>query len=149
MWLHYIAQSRTYSVLKTAQFVAIFCVRSCHFPLPPPRELYVHNESELLFLFFFFPLHVPCCRVESFWVILILALVVYNVTNATIFSAMSLLINNSVTKDKVGSVNGLALSATSLVRYICRPWMHCDCTYMCVVSLRCRCSNKCWGGWGP
>eukprot|EP00731_Ephydatia_muelleri_P025325 Em0017g408a len=53
---------------------------------------------------------------ELLWVILIASLVVYNVTDATIFSATSLLINNSVTKDKLGSVNGLAMSSTSLVR---------------------------------
>eukprot|EP00731_Ephydatia_muelleri_P025353 Em0017g436a len=55
---------------------------------------------------------------SALWAGLLIVMLCIRVTMTTCFAAQGLLINNSVTHDKLGSVNGLAMSATALLRTI-------------------------------
>ena len=56
-------------------------------------------------------------RPSGLWAGLLILMLCIRVTMTTCFAAQGLLINNSVTHEKLGSVNGLAMSATALLRY--------------------------------
>lgn len=68
--------------------------------LPNVHFLAVYNEPSLL------------------WAGLLIVMLLIRITMTTCFAAQGLLINNSVTHDRLGSVNGLAMSATALLRTI-------------------------------
>ena len=69
---------------------------------------------------------IPRKLVHTTLVILVLALL--NVSAENTFCASFLFINNSVTFSQLGSVNGLAVSLTSLTRY----YTVCVCLCACV-----------------
>ena len=55
-------------------------------------------------------------RPTALWILLIADNMVFKLMASAVFSATSLFINNSVTPDQAGSVNGLSMTITSISR---------------------------------
>ena len=62
------------------------------------------------------PMHV--CRSWLLWCVLVLVLFLVSGIFTVGYSSIFLFINNSVTFDKLGSINGVAMMLTSLTRYV-------------------------------
>ena len=58
----------------------------------------------------------PCSKV-AVWLVLILLLIFINASNTIAFSTNFLFINNSVTLDKLGSMNGVSMVMSSVARW--------------------------------
>ena len=56
------------------------------------------------------------CSPWLLWILLIAIVFVLSASSALLFSAVFIFINNSVTFDKLGSINGLAMTLVSLTR---------------------------------
>ncbi|XP_065902775.1 uncharacterized protein [Dysidea avara] len=75
------------------------------------------NNSILVVVVLLFPsLTYTSGNKPVLWIILILALLTIRSTLSNCFICQALFINNSVTPDKLGAVNGLAITVTSLFR---------------------------------
>ena len=53
---------------------------------------------------------------SALWVLLISDNIVMKIMTSCVFSATGLFINNSIAPDQVGSVNGLSMTVTAIVR---------------------------------
>ena len=58
-----------------------------------------------------------CFSQVLLWIVLIAVLVMIRINFTNCFVCQGLFINNSVTPDKLGAINGLAVTVTSVFRY--------------------------------
>jgi len=84
-------------------------------PIPHIPQFRVRNTAHIYLI------ELNCFnRPFLLWIFLVIVLVIVRASIANGFVCQSLFINNSVTPDKLGAVNGLAITVTSLFRYICQ-----------------------------